>query len=170
VKGRFGLAVVAALLLSLLPVTAQAAPGGFGAIAYSPSTKGASFGAGGSQSSAQNAAVAGCKSPGGGGDCAARLWFENGYGALASSGDRFGTGWGTNAQYARSYAIRICQQHGGTNCTVVYTAHTSDTPAESPSARGGVASGSPPPQSKQGGQQPPAIPNKPGKPNGCSGV
>ena len=108
-------------------------PGDFGAIAYFRSTKVVSFGAGGDQSSAQNAVVAGCKSQGGGDDCAVYLWFEDGYGALAISGHNFGTGWGTSAQDASMYAIRTCQQEGGTNCAVVYSAHMSDTPAESPS-------------------------------------
>jgi hypothetical protein len=136
--------IVAILLLSFsLGSAAEAAPGDFGAIAYSPSKKVATFGAGGSQDSAESAAVDACSAQGGSQDCLAYLWFENGYGALARDGDNFGTGWGTNADNANAYAKKICAQHGGRSCEVVYTAHTSDTAAESPSARGGEVAHSP---------------------------
>jgi hypothetical protein len=144
---RLGVALMGSVLL-LIPTlaagTAEAAPGDFGAIAYSPSTQVSSFGSGGSAADAEGASVAGCRSQGGS-DCAAYVWVENGFASLARSSDSFGTGWGTTAANAQSQAIQVCQQHGGSNCIEVFSAHTSDTPDNSPGAHGGPVSSPPTP-------------------------
>jgi hypothetical protein len=135
---RFGLAVVGAVLLSLLPATAEAESQNYGAIAVDPTSliSGVSFG--GSQAQAVSAAMNQCNANGGS-SCTAYLWFRNGYGALATSiNHRFGTGWGTDARYAENYSIKICQDHGGVGCSVQYTRRTPGAPAESPNASGGT--------------------------------
>ena len=147
VKLRAGASIVAAcvLLLGILaPSVAQAAPGDFGAIAYSESTRIASFGAGDSQESAVNASVDGCRSQGGKEDCRAFIWVENGHLSVAradgGSGTSFGIAWGTSPVNALKYAVQSCERYGGADCVEVFSARTSDTPDESPSARGGTVS------------------------------
>jgi hypothetical protein len=136
---------------------AQAAAGDFGAIAYSPSTQVSSFGSGGSAADAEGASVAGCHSQGGS-DCAAFVWVENGFASLARgnsivAGDNVvAAAWGFTARGAQQRAIVACQANGGTGCAIVLDVRTSDTPDNSPSARGGVL----------------VAPG--GQPNGCSGV
>lgn len=118
----------------------NAANPSFGAIAYSTSRHTIGTALEESGDSAVLAAVNACRQQGGWVDCVGYLWFQNGYGALARSGDSFGTGWGTNAGNADEYAVQICQQHQGTNCQVVPASriHTPGIAAESPSATGGV--------------------------------
>jgi Domain of unknown function (DUF4189) len=138
---RISLAALGALLLSLLPATAEAASQDYGAIAVSPTSLISGVGFGGSQAQAVSAAVKQCTADGGGSDCTAYLWFRNGYGALATSTNhRFGTGWGTDAAYAQNYSIKICQDHGDISCTVQYTRRTPGAPPESPNASGGALS------------------------------
>jgi Domain of unknown function (DUF4189)/Prokaryotic phospholipase A2 len=155
----------AAVLCGAVP--ALAASGDYAAIAYSPSTGVAAGGYSGSQVNAEGASVTACKSTGGGQDCAAYVWVEDGFASMARSGDSFGTGWGTTADNARRYAIQICQQHGGANCVEVFSARTSDTVDNSPSARGGSASSTtltPAPSPR-----PAPAPNpQAARPNGCS--
>ncbi len=140
-RSRIGLVAFGALLAALLPVnTAHAAQNDYGAIAYSESTAIASVGFAGNMDDAALAAVEQCRTQGGASDCAAYLWFQQGYAALArGSAGYFGTGWGTDAQYADTYAIQICQQRGGgDSCQVLFRAQTPGVADESPSATGGA--------------------------------
>jgi hypothetical protein len=130
---------------------AQAAPGDFGAIAYSPSTQVSSFGSGGSAADAEGASVAGCQSQGGS-DCVPYIWVENGFASLARGGNVVAAHWGFTVSGAQQRALRDCQANGGTDCAIVLDIRTSDTPDSSPSAQGRVL----------------IAPG--GQPNGCSRV
>jgi hypothetical protein len=151
----FALTVALSLVaITFFPTgTARAGPSDFGGIAYSASTRVVAGGTGGSQVSAESAAIVACHASGGDQNCAAYLWVENGYGAFARSdggaGDQFGTGWSDTAERATQEAIAVCQQQQGTDCAEVFSFHTSGVDANLPT-RGGPG---------------PSIP-----PNGCSVV
>lgn len=139
-RSHISLALLGALLVALLSVNpAHAEQNEYGSIAYSESTAIATVGFAGSIGDAALAAAEQCRAQSGAQDCAAYLWFYQGYGALArSSNGHFGTGWGTDAQWADTYAIQTCQEYGGDNCQVVFQTQSPGVAGESPSAKGGV--------------------------------
>lgn len=108
----------------------------------------ATVGFAGSIGDAALAAANQCQTQSGAQDCAAHLWFHQGHGALArGSNGSFSTGWGTDAQWADTYAIQTCQeQFGGENCQVVFRAQSPGVAGASLSATGGVFETPIPPQ------------------------
>jgi len=118
--------------------TGYAASPSYGAIAYSQSLQLVGVNLSDSLDGAVLAAIADCQTQGGGGDCTAYLWFQDAYGALARSGGSFGTGWGPTASAAAGNAIDVCQQYGGSACTVIFSTQTQGIPQQSPSAQGGI--------------------------------
>lgn len=140
-RSCFSLALLGAIIFTLLPAKpAHAEQNQYGSIAYSESTMTATVGFAGSIGDAALAAANQCQTQSGAQDCAAHLWFHQGYGALArGSNGSFSTGWGTDAQWADTYAIQTCQdEFGGENCQVVFRAQSPRVTGESLSATGGV--------------------------------
>jgi len=169
-RSRISLVALGALLAALLLANpAHAAQNEYGAIAYSKSTAIAATGFAGSMNDAALAAVEQCRTQSGASDCAGLGWFYQGYGALArGSGDSWGFGWGTNAQYADSYAIQYCQQYGGgSSCQVASRAQTPGVADDSPSATGGTFATpvtQPPPTYSPPTYQAPPTYNRPAPP------
>jgi Domain of unknown function (DUF4189) len=124
-RSRFGLAVVGALLLSLLPATAHARSQDFGAITISPDSKIVGSALGEQQAEAVSASLLRCQANGGK-DCRAVLWFQHSWGALAvANNGYYGSGWGATSDEADGEAKRVCQEWGGTKCEVVHDLSTS---------------------------------------------
>ena len=138
-----GLGAVTAVLVALLvPVAAHAVTEDYDSIAYSPSTHVVAAGLGFTQAGAKNAALYQCVANGGAADCWALNWFHNAAGAFArASNGAYGSGqgWANNpgeaTRLANQYAIKICQQEGGTDCKVTFNANT---PYVSSSGTGGA--------------------------------
>jgi hypothetical protein len=90
---------------------------GFGAIAYSPSTRahGWAFDYG-SREHAEARAMARCSRHAR--DCFVPVWFRDACGALAIGLDGYGSGWGSNRKLAETYALQSCRRYSG-GCAVV---------------------------------------------------
>jgi hypothetical protein len=91
-------------------------PSIYGAIAYSPSSDrfGYSYNYI-SRGPAENRALSEC----GQNDCVVAAWFYNRCGALAtSSTGAWGGAQDASAERARSKALQICADHGGTDCDI----------------------------------------------------
>ncbi len=91
----------------------------YGAIAFSPTTAahGYSFDYA-NRAAAERKAINECERHAGSGDCKAILWFNNACGALAVGDTGYGSGWGTDIQFASQYAVESCEEFGD-NCKVV---------------------------------------------------
>lgn len=160
------LTLLGVIIFALPPaIPAYAEQNEYGAIAYSESTMTATVGFAGSIGDAALAAANQCQTQSGAQDCAAHLWFHQGYGALArGSNGSFSTGWGTDTQWADTYAVQTCQKDfGGVNCQVVFRAQSPGVAGESLSATGGVFETPIPPQppptySPPPTYEPPALP------------
>jgi hypothetical protein len=111
-----------ALPMMTLAATSALAQDSFGAIARSRSTgdKGYSWDYG-SRAQAERRAINECNNYSGAGDCRALLWFKNACGSIAeASNGGAGTGWGSNASLAESYALESCSSVGR-GCEVTRT-------------------------------------------------
>jgi hypothetical protein len=92
----------------------------YGAIAYSRSTgsHGYSYDYATSQA-AELAALRGCESYSGTGDCQSLVVFQNACGALAQAANNAaGSGWGVDRTTAERYALESCSEVGS-SCRVV---------------------------------------------------
>lgn len=94
--------------------------GPFGAIAVGRNGErsGTSF-AHATQAEAEAAAEASCRSDGksAAGDCAAKVWFKDACGALATGKNAaYGTGWAKSPAAACKWAIATCKDFGGVQC------------------------------------------------------
>lgn len=142
IRRSVGIAIIGALLIALMPGSAQAAPTNHGAIAASPTSLISGFDFAENRTTAVVAAVNKCEAAGGGGDCVGLLWFSDGYGALAQ--DRLtqsiGTGWGPRSSDSEDWARRGCQDHRGINCEILISIRTPGAPVDSPEAQGGPLS------------------------------
>jgi hypothetical protein len=136
-----GMALFSALIVALLPTSAaHAAQSEYGSIAWSQSTGVVAVGFAGSIDDAAQVAIGQCEAQGGASDCKAYGWFYQAYAAFAhGSVTGWGFGWGTNAGYADSNAMRYCQQNSSDNsCQIVFRTQTSDVSGDAPPATGGT--------------------------------
>jgi len=110
--------VTAALVMIAGPALAA---GPYGAIAYSPeSDNSAAVADQPTQEDAESAALKSCRdeTKANPDSCQSALWFKNACGALAkdATSSAWGTGWGDTQKIATDWAIKVCQQYGGTDC------------------------------------------------------
>jgi lysophospholipase L1-like esterase len=127
-------AIVLVLLTVLMtPAVSLAADGEYGAIAWSPvnlnekpGTGTVGFGRGNSREDAEGEAIDDCINKGGATNCVVFIWFQNAWGALATSANgHVGSGWGWHStssdealKTAKNYALENCLKVGGENCKV----------------------------------------------------
>ena len=98
----------AAVMAGSVPLAAAA---NFGAIAYSNTTGAYGYSYDyGSRRSAEQAALANCRSNGSG--CKVVIWFQNSCGALAIGSDfGWGAAWASSRSQAERSAMRYCRQN-----------------------------------------------------------
>lgn len=138
-RHRIGLMLFGALVFALLPTSAaNAAQSEYGSIAWSRSTAVVAAGFAGSIDDAAQAAISQCQAQSGASDCKAYGWFYQAYATFAhGSVTGWGFGWGTNAEYADSYAMQYCQQNSS-DCQIALRTQTPEVSADTPPAAGGT--------------------------------